>query len=68
MQMRLMERYRKVFQETGIPYDQDRVREIVRTHYPDLRAIANHLDVEFATPAYAAQARDSSSQSAEASQ
>src|SRR5271165_6232067 len=49
VQERLMERYRKVFQETGIPFDQDRVHDIVRAHYPDLRAIANRLDMEFAT-------------------
>jgi hypothetical protein len=48
----------RVFCEMGIPYDQDRVRDIVNTHYPDLRCIANHLDVEFATPAYAVQAHD----------
>ena len=64
VQMRLLERYRRVFEEKALPYDQDRVRDILRTHYPDLRAIANHLDVEFATPAYAALARDGVRQSA----
>jgi DNA polymerase III delta prime subunit len=54
LQMRLIGRYRRVFEEMALPYDQERVRCILRTHYPDLRAIANHLDLEFATPAYAA--------------
>jgi hypothetical protein len=43
LQKHLMERYRRVFQETAIPCDQERIRDIVSTHYPDLRAIANHL-------------------------
>jgi replication-associated recombination protein RarA len=68
VQERLMGRYRGVFQETGIPYDQDRVRDIVRAYYPDLRAIANHLDVEFATPAFAAQAHERLRPNAEAVQ
>jgi len=50
-----------------IPYAEDRVRDIVRTHYPDLRCIANYLDLEFATPAYARQ-HDISSKTAEAAQ
>jgi replication-associated recombination protein RarA len=68
VQMRLMERYRRVFEETGIPYDQDRVQDIVRAHYPDLRAIANHLDMEFVTPASAAQAHERLRPNAEAVQ
>jgi DNA polymerase III delta prime subunit len=68
VQMRLMERYRRVFEEMALPYDEDRMRDILRTHYPDLRAIANHLDVEFATPAYAALARDGLGRQAEAPQ
>ena len=31
VQTRLLERYERVFREIGIPYDQDRVREIVKT-------------------------------------
>jgi hypothetical protein len=38
-----------------IPYDEDRVLHIVRRYYLDLRCIANYLDLEFATPAYAQQ-------------
>ena len=55
VQTRLLERYERVFCEIGIPYDQNRVREIVKTYYPDLRCIANHLDLEFAVPARARQ-------------
>ena len=55
VQTRLLERYQRVFGEIGIPYDQDRVQEIVKTYYPDLRTIANHLDLEFAVPARARQ-------------
>jgi replication-associated recombination protein RarA len=55
VQMRLMDRYRRTFTEMEIPYAEDRVREIVHSYYPDLRCIANYLDLEFATPAYAQQ-------------
>jgi putative ATPase len=55
VQARLMERYRRMFTEMKILYDQNRLREIVGTHYPDLRCIANYLDLEFATPAYVRQ-------------
>ena len=68
VQMRLLERYRRVFQESDISYDQEWVQDIVRSHYPDLRRIANYLDVEFATPAYATLTRGRLSQTAEAAQ
>jgi putative ATPase len=55
VKMRLIERYARVFSEMAIPYDQSRVGDIVRTYYPDLRCIANYLDLEFATPAYVQQ-------------
>jgi|SRR5208337_109533 len=51
VQARLLQRYQRVFCETGIPYDEHRVQQVVLAHYPDLRRIANHLEYEFAAPA-----------------
>jgi putative ATPase len=45
---RLNERYEARLTELGIQYDRDRLSEIMGLYYPDFRAIANHLEYEFA--------------------
>jgi DNA polymerase III delta prime subunit len=45
---RLNERYQAKLTELGIQYDKDRLSEIVGLYYPDFRAIANHIEYEFA--------------------
>jgi DNA polymerase III delta prime subunit len=47
VQRRLIERYGTKLAEYRIPYDKDRLREIVGIYYPDLRSIANHLEFDF---------------------
>jgi replication factor C small subunit len=49
VQQRLIERYERKLAEFGIQHEQQRLTEIVGIYYPDLRAIANHLEFEFAT-------------------
>jgi DNA polymerase III delta prime subunit len=48
VQRRLIERYEIKLSEHGIPYDRDRLQQIVGIYYPDLRSIANRLEFEFA--------------------
>jgi len=45
---RLNDRYQAKLTELGIQYDKDRLSEIMGLYYPDFRAIANHLEYEFA--------------------
>ena len=45
---RLGERYQAKLTELGIQYDKDRLLEIMGLYYPDFRAIANHIEYEFA--------------------
>jgi DNA polymerase III delta prime subunit len=46
---RLLQTYERKLSEVDIPFDRGRLTEIVCIYYPDLRAIANHLEFEFAT-------------------
>jgi hypothetical protein len=45
---RLNDRYQTKLTELGIKYDKDRLSEIMGLYYPDFRAIANHIEYEFA--------------------
>jgi DNA polymerase III delta prime subunit len=45
---RLGERYQAKLTELGIQYERDRLLEIMGLYYPDFRAIANHIEYEFA--------------------
>jgi DNA polymerase III delta prime subunit len=46
---RLIKRYQEVLPTLGIKYDEKRLREIVGIYFPDLRAISNEFEYEFAT-------------------
>jgi DNA polymerase III delta prime subunit len=46
---RLIGRYQEMLPTLGIKYDEKRLREIVGIYFPDLRAIANEFEYEFAT-------------------
>jgi DNA polymerase III delta prime subunit len=48
VQERLIGRYERKLAEYGIRYDKQRLNEIIRTSYPDLRSIAQKLEFEFA--------------------
>jgi DNA polymerase III delta prime subunit len=48
VQERLIARYESKLAECGILYDKRRLIEIVGTHYPDLRSIAQKVEFEFA--------------------
>jgi DNA polymerase III delta prime subunit len=45
---RLRERCKSKLSELSVQYDEKRLNEIVGIYYPDFRAIANHLEFEFA--------------------
>jgi putative ATPase len=45
---RLGERYQSKLTQLGIQYEKDRLSEIMGLYYPDFRAIANHIEYEFA--------------------
>ena len=45
---RLNALYERKLSEGKIAYDENRLREIVGVYYPDLRAIANHIEYELA--------------------
>ena len=46
---RMLKRYEIRLDELGIPYDPKRLNEIVGIHFPDLRDIANRIELEFRT-------------------
>jgi|ERR1035437_3215319 replication factor C small subunit len=46
---RLVQRYQEQLTQLGIEYDEKRLKEIVGIYFPDLRAIANEFEYEFAT-------------------
>ena len=45
----LIKRYQEMLPTLGIKHDEKRLREIVGIYFPDLRAIANEFEYEFAT-------------------
>ena len=48
VQERLIGRYESKLAEYGIQHDKRRLIEIIDTHYPDLRSIAQKVEFEFA--------------------
>ena len=40
-------RYEQCLKELGFVVDPARIKEAVRLHFPDLRAVANRLEFEF---------------------
>jgi hypothetical protein len=44
---RLQARYAKALRELGVAFDERRLAEIAGIYFPDLRAIAIHIEFEF---------------------
>ena len=48
VQKRLMERYENILSANGFTFDKVRLERIIEAKFPDLRAIANNIEFEFA--------------------
>jgi DNA polymerase III delta prime subunit len=47
LQRRLIRRLEERLSDAGLPYDSERLKEIVNIHFPDFRSIANQLQFDF---------------------